>query len=263
MPAQLSWYAVVRCDAFTDFLPVFASDWASRAPGATVTLTPLGTGKEKLAMSHDTRDQRTKVLTDGPAHATRTLLLAHGAGAGMESDFMCAIARGLGANGIRVTRFEFPYMIRAAETGVRRPPDREPVLRQCWEEMIRGYPADRLVIGGKSLGGRIASMLADDFAVSGLVCLGYPFHPAGRPDRLRTSHLRAIRVPTLILQGERDRLGNKQEVATYPLSETIQIHWLQDGDHDLVPRKRSGVSRQHNWEETVRITADFIHHLPH
>ena len=205
----------------------------------------------------------TKVLTDGPAHANRTLLLAHGAGTGMESDFMRTIASGIAAKGIRVARFEFPYMIRAAETGVRRPPDREPVLRQCWEDLIRDYPADRLVIGGKSLGGRIASLLADDLAVAGLVCLGYPFHPVGRPERLRTSHLQAIRVPTLILQGERDRLGNKQEVATYPLSGLIQIHWLPDGDHDLVPRKRSGFSRRENWDEAVRITADFIHHLPH
>lgn len=203
------------------------------------------------------------VLIDGPAQATHTFLLAHGSGAGMASDFMQTMAVGLAAEGIRVARFEFPYMMRTAATGVRRPPDREPVLRQRWEEIIRDFPAEQLIIGGKSLGGRIASLIADDCGAAGLICLGYPFHPAGRPERLRTTHLRTLRVPTLIAQGERDRLGNKQEVANYPLSDQIQLQWLPDGDHDLVPRKRSGRSRQQNWKDTIRMAADFIRQLPH
>ncbi|MEE3373102.1 MAG: alpha/beta family hydrolase [Planctomycetota bacterium] len=213
-------------------------------------------------MPHHTSKPRPTVLTDGPRRASHSLLLAHGAGAGMRSEFMCAIATGLGKAGIRVTRFEFPYMLRTADTGVRRPPDREPVLRERWQEMIHACAADNLVIGGKSLGGRIASLVASDFRVAGLVCLGYPFHPVGRPTRLRTAHLETLRVPTLILQGERDRLGNQQEVAGYTLSDRIQVQWLTDGDHDLVPRKQSGRSRQHNWEEAVRLTAEFIHRLP-
>ena len=214
-------------------------------------------------MSPPSTDPLANVLVDGPPQATHTLLLAHGAGAGMASDFMHTIASGIAAEGIRVARFEFPYMVRTAETGVRRPPDREPVLRQRWQEIIRCFPAEVLILGGKSLGGRIASLLADDCGAAGLICLGYPFHPAGRPAQLRTSHLRTLRVPTLILQGERDRLGNKQEVASYPLSDRIQLQWLPDGDHDLVPRKRSGRSRQDNWEDTIRMAAKFIHELPH
>ena len=214
-------------------------------------------------MSPPSTDPLANVLVDGPPQATHTLLLAHGAGAGMASDFMHTMAAGIAAAGIRVARFEFPYMVRTAETGVRRPPDREPVLRQRWQEIIRSFPAEVLILGGKSLGGRIASLLADDCGAAGLICLGYPFHPAGRPAQLRTSHLRTLRVPTLILQGERDRLGNKQEVASYPLSDRIQVQWLPDGDHDLVPRKRSGRSRQDNWEDTIRMAATFIHELPH
>ncbi|MBB76329.1 MAG: alpha/beta hydrolase [Planctomycetaceae bacterium] len=213
-------------------------------------------------MSRRTRQTRITVINDGPRHATHTLLLAHGAGAGMGSEFMRTVATGLGDSGIRVTRFEFPYMTRTTETGVRRPPDHETVLRECWQEVIHAFPAETLVIGGKSLGGRIASLVADEMPVAGLVCLGYPFHPAGRPDRLRTAHLQTLRVPTLILQGERDRLGNKHEVATYALSDRIQVQWLTDGDHDLVPRKRSGRTRQHNWDQAVRMTAEFILHLP-
>ena len=214
-------------------------------------------------MSPRSTDPLANVLVDGPAQATHTLLLAHGAGAGMASDFMHTMAAGIAAAGIRVARCEFPYMVRTAETGVRRPPDREPVLRQRWQEIIRSFPAEVLILGGKSLGGRIASLLADDCGAAGLICLGYPFHPAGRPAQLRTSHLRTLRVPTLILQGERDRLGTKQEVASYPLSDRIQVQWLPDGDHDLVPRKRSGRSRQDNWEDTIRMAATFIHELPH
>jgi predicted alpha/beta-hydrolase family hydrolase len=117
-------------------------------------------------------------------------------------------------------------------------------------------------IGGKSMGGRIASMLADDLhdegLVAGLVCLGYPFHPPGRPQNLRTAHLEHLRAPALICQGERDTFGNREEVGGYPLSPAITIHWAPDGDHSLKPRVKSG----HTWEENIhnaaRAIADFI-----
>jgi predicted alpha/beta-hydrolase family hydrolase len=149
------------------------------------------------------------MIFDGPA-AGPAVALAHGAGAPMDSPFMNTIAAGLGAAGIRVARFEFPYMRRPRETGERRPPDREPALRQAWLEAIAALGgAERLVIGGKSMGGRMASLVADEAAVRGLVCLGYPFHPPGQPDRLRTAHLRELRTPTLIVQGTRDALGSR------------------------------------------------------
>ena len=98
-----------------------------------------------------------------------------------------------------------------------------------------------LVIGGKSMGGRIASMVADDLyrsgQIAGLLCLGYPFHPMGKPTQLRTAHLSAIETPTLICQGTRDAFGTREEVAGYSLSPEIDIFWLEDGDHDLKPRK--------------------------
>ncbi|MDP2327537.1 MAG: alpha/beta fold hydrolase, partial [Dehalococcoidia bacterium] len=134
-------------------------------------------------------------LIEGPARARRTLVLAHGAGAAMDTPFMDTIAAGVAAAGIRVVRFEFPYMA-ARRQGRRPPPDRPTVFQRTWHEVVAalGKP-ERLVIGGKSMGGRIASMVADDLGVAGLVCLGYPFHPLGRPDSLRVAHLEALRTP--------------------------------------------------------------------
>lgn len=104
-----------------------------------------------------------------------------------------------------------------------------------------------LVIGGKSMGGRVASMVADELhaagAIAGLLCLGYPFHPPGKPDQLRTAHLERLQTPALICQGARDPFGSREEVAGYALSDSLEIVWLEDGDHDLKPRKRvSGLS---------------------
>ena len=102
-------------------------------------------------------------------------------------------------------------------------------------------PKGPLVIGGKSMGGRVASMIADQLhasgRIAGLLCLGYPFHPIGKPDQLRTAHLVEMRTPTLIVQGTRDLFGTREEVANYKLSKAIEIFWLEDGDHDLKPRK--------------------------
>lgn len=181
-------------------------------------------------------------LIEGPARARRTLVLAHGAGAAMDTPFMDAIASSVAVAGIRVVRFEFPYMA-ARREGRRPPPDREPVLRRSWEEVVAalGRP-ERLVIGGKSMGGRIASMVADGLGVAGLVCLGYPFHPPGKPEVLRVAHLETLRTPALIVQGERDPMGARAEVEGYRLSPAIRLHWLVDGDHSFKPRKASGAT---------------------
>ena len=152
----------------------------------------------------------TEFLFDGPKGAARTVALAHGAGAPMDSPFMAAFAAGL-ARGVRVARFEFPYMAGRRE-GRRRGPDSPRVLRETWLSVITALGGKRTVIGGKSLGGRVASMVADEAGVAGLLCLGYPFHPPGRPEKLRTAHLASLRTPTLILQGARDSLGNRADV---------------------------------------------------
>ena len=135
-----------------------------------------------------------ELLVDGPADAALTIALAHGAGAGMDSPFMEFFAKGLGQRGLRVVRFEFPYMSSFRNTGKRKPPDREPVLRAAWFKVVEKLGAKGLVIGGKSMGGRIASLIADDARVAGLVCLGYPFHPVGKPERLRVKHLQTLKT---------------------------------------------------------------------
>jgi predicted alpha/beta-hydrolase family hydrolase len=194
---------------------------------------------------------------DGPA--VQTIVLAHGAGAPMDSAFMNTVAQALTAGGVRVARFEFPYMRRLRETGERRPPDREPVLREAWHAVLAALGgAERLVIGGKSMGGRMASLIADEAGVRGLICLGYPFHPPGKPDRLRTAHLAALRTPTLIVQGTRDALGTREEVRGYDLSPAIRIAWMEDGDHSLKPRVSSGRTGPQNIQEAVAEMLGFV-----
>jgi hypothetical protein len=149
-------------------------------------------------------------------------------------------------------------MAERRQTGKRRPPDREPVLRRTWLEVIAAVDARPLIIGGKSMGGRIASLIADEAEVAGLVCLGYPFHPTRKPDQLRVEHLRAIRTPTLILQGERDAFGSAEEVRGYKLSSQVRLHWLPDGDHSFKPRSSSGRTQDENWRDAISVTADFV-----
>jgi len=202
-----------------------------------------------------------KLRHDGPPEAPATVILAHGAGAGMDSPAMVAFAEGLAAAGLHAVRFEFPYMQRRRETGKRGGPDRAPVLLESWRGVIDGFDRRRLIIGGKSMGGRIASMVADDAGVRGLVCLGYPFHPPGRPEKLRTEHLAGLQTPTLIVQGTRDPFGNAGEVPDYELSSAIAVHWLEDGDHSFKPRKSSGRTLAQNIEEAVAAIAGFIEGL--
>lgn len=199
-----------------------------------------------------------ELLSDGPRDARATIILAHGAGAAMDTPFMNAMAAGLAARNLRVVRFEFPYMAARRQAGKGGPPDREPVLRQTWHEVIEQVSSPTLFIGGKSMGGRIASLLADEVKPAGLICLGYPFHPTGKPKQLRTAHLAELRTPTLILQGERDPFGTQAEVAGYALSKKIKLHWLPDGDHSFKPRKSSGKIEQDNWQEAVAAIAAFV-----
>lgn len=187
----------------------------------------------------------TLFLFDGPEHASVTVLLAHGAGAPMDSASLTATAKALAAAGLRVARFEFRYMAGRRSGEGRKPPPRAETLKPEYLAAIAALAATRpLVIGGKSMGGRVASMVADELfaagAIAGLLCLGYPFHPPGRPEQLRTKHLADLRTPTLVCQGTRDEFGTRDEVETYTLSDRIELLWLEDGDHDLKPRK--GVS---------------------
>lgn len=170
-------------------------------------------------------------------------------------------AQGLAARGWRVLRFEFDYMAARRRDGRKRPPDRQEQLFASWRAAVRGIPPERLVVGGKSLGGRMASMLAAELGARACLCLGYPFHPAGKPERLRIAHLQAISVPTLIAQGSRDSLGTREEVAGYPLGRRVALHWAEDGNHDLAPRKASGRSREQNWEEALAALDGFLREI--
>jgi uncharacterized protein len=183
-----------------------------------------------------------KFLFDGPDNAAVTVLLAHGAGAPMDSASLSASTRALAAAGLRVVRFEFDYMASRRTLPTKRPPPRAEKLESEYIAAIDGLGAPRpLIVGGKSMGGRVASMIADQLyqsgRISGLLCLGYPFHPIGKPDQLRTAHLGDMQTPTLIVQGTRDPFGTREEVVSYKLSRSIEILWLEDGDHDLKPRK--------------------------
>ena len=185
----------------------------------------------------------TEFLELGPRSANATILFAHGAGAPMDSTAMTSIAEALAAQGLRVVRFEFSYMANRRAEGTRKPPPRAEKLNSEYLGAIDALHVDGpLIIAGKSMGGRVASMIADGLfevdRIAGLLCVGYPFHPIGKPEKLRTEHLQDLRTPTLICQGTRDQFGSKDEVSTYDLSSAIQISWFEDGDHDLKPRKR-------------------------
>lgn len=202
------------------------------------------------------------LLIDGAREDAQTIVLAHGAGAPMDSPFMNTIAEGLARNWIRVVRFEFRYMKARREGGRRGAPDREPVLIEAWREVIaRLGGGARLVIGGKSLGGRIASMVADDAGARGVVCLGYPFHPPGQPARSRVKHLETLRTPALIVQGTRDMFGQPEEVKDYKLSRQIRIEWIEDGDHSLKPRARSRRTEADNLAAAIAAVSGFVKEL--
>lgn len=198
----------------------------------------------------------------------RVVILAHGAGAAMDTPFLETFAVGLAAAGWLVVRFEFPYMAsRRGADGKRRPPDRQPALLDCWRQTIAAVRARwqprHLVLAGKSMGGRMASLIADEQQVDALVVLGYPFHPAGKPEALegRCQHLGALQTPALICQGTRDALGGYQTVAPLALSSSIVIHWLEDGDHSFKPRRASGRSEVQAFDEAITAMTGFLQSL--
>jgi predicted alpha/beta-hydrolase family hydrolase len=202
---------------------------------------------------------------DGPVY-----IFAHGAGADMNSEFMTQVAERLAEKGIRVIRFNFPYMIKRAEDGKRRPPDRAPKLLAAYEEVIKQLDCP-VVIGGKSMGGRMSSMLlaenadraeAERLPVLGSACMGFPFHAPGKDPKDRLNHLQNLVEPLLIVQGTRDTMGTKEDVEDYLKAErinsSIQMNWLEDGNHDLKPRKASGFSHQEHIGSAIDQVAEFV-----
>ena len=199
-----------------------------------------------------------RYLIDGAGDGRPTLVLAHGAGAPMDHPWMDRVCTLIAEQGVRTVRFEFPYMAVRRISGKRPGPNPARVLEAIWREVIGELGAEGLVIGGKSMGGRSASMVAEEAGVAGVVCFGYPFHPPGRPEKMRTAHLEAIQTPVLIVQGERDTFGRPEEVAGYDLSEQVRLHWMADGDHSLKPRKASGRTEGENLAEAAVEAARFV-----
>ena len=201
-----------------------------------------------------------------------TLILAHGAGAAMDSDFMNAQTAALNDCGIDVVRFEFPYMQQRRATGKKRPPDRQPVLLAHWHSVcstVAAWQTPELAqlagpiwIGGKSMGGRMATLAANElvekFGLAGVCCFGFPFYPPGKTGQSRIEHLLTTAVPTLIVQGTRDPFGKPQQIDPLPLSEQVSITWLEAGDHDFKPTVRSGFSQSQHIKSAADAVRQFI-----
>jgi predicted alpha/beta-hydrolase family hydrolase len=177
----------------------------------------------------------------------------------MDGAVMNRVAHGFAAAQIRVVRFEFPYMA-ARRRGERRgAPDRQPLLLDCWRDVVSELGGgNRLVLGGKSLGGRMATMIADEVGARGVLCFGYPFHPPGQPAKLRTAHLETLRTPLLIVQGSRDPFGSEEEVGTYALSASIRVEWIPGGDHSFKPRAGSSLTERENLETAIGAGVRFV-----
>jgi predicted alpha/beta-hydrolase family hydrolase len=211
------------------------------------------------------------LLTEGSPAFEAHIVLAHGAGEPMTSPFMERITALLVERSVAVSRFEFVYMAGRREDGKRRPPPKAERLVDEFKDAIAALraglrPATKLLIGGKSMGGRVASLVADELygenQIVGLVCLGYPFHPPGKPEALRTAHLEHLHCRALIVQGERDPFGSRSEVEALQLSPSIRFLWAGDGDHDLGPRGGSGFTRAGNLAAAADAIAAFAAELP-
>jgi len=208
----------------------------------------------------------TEIVND-VASPIAQVVFAHGAGADMHHEFMEQVTLLLNEADINVLRFNFPYMDKRIEFGKRYPPDRMPTLIECYQSIVNHLVSEQkstlpLFIGGKSMGSRVAVTLAENTEIStyiqGVFCLGYPFHPAKKVDKLRLEPLQLTNSPVLIVQGERDTLGSKDEISDYDISPLCQCVFLPDGDHSLKPRVKSGFTHQQHIERAVFEIIQFI-----
>ena len=210
------------------------------------------------------------MLTDlefrGPHRgADRAVLLAHGAGADMHAATLTTVAEALAAARVPSLRFNFPY--RAAG---RRAPDRAPVLEAAVREAAAalahrtGLRPERLVLGGPSMGGRIASMVAAEAGALGLVLLGYPLHPPGRATQLRVDHFTRLHMPALFVSGTRDAFGTPAELKRHArkLKGPVSFHWVDTGDHGFKPLKSSGSTLDEVLAEVSAAVTAWVTGLP-
>ena len=197
------------------------------------------------------------------------IIFAHGAGADMHHEFMEQVSELFNKANINVLRFNFPFMDKRIELGKRYPPDRMPKLIDCYKRVVNEFfikgnyqPKLPVFIGGKSMGSRVATMIASDdemaTEIQGVFCIGYPFHPPKKPEKLRLEPLQNTKKSVLILQGDRDTLGSQVEIAQYDVSSLCQFVFLPDADHSLKPRVKSGYTHQQHIETAVNTIAQFI-----
>ena len=193
------------------------------------------------------------------------LVFAHGAGADMNSSFMDDMSALLLNRNISVMKFNFPYMDKRVQDGKRRPPDRMPVLLETLSQQLKGLASELpTFLGGKSMGSRVcATWLAQTDKSSfetilGLIAIGYPFHPIGKPEKLRLAPLQENPRPALVIQGDRDKLGCETEIAGYDLPLSCKVKFMSDGDHDLKPRVKSGFTHQQHIERASALIEQFI-----
>ncbi|GAA5219184.1 alpha/beta family hydrolase [Corallincola platygyrae] len=204
-------------------------------------------------------DVNPNILVNGAEQPIARLLLAHGAGAGMSHDFMSRLAEALSNQHLEVVRFNFDYMVQALEQQKKRPPDRLPKLVDCMtrvgEQLDHNLP---LFVAGKSMGSRVACLVAEGLSARGVIAYGYPFHPPGKPERLRRDELEASAADIFVLQGERDPFGRSDEWSGFQLPEHVSLVAVKDGEHSFKPTKKSGVTQDDNIVFAAEQTARFI-----
>lgn len=189
-------------------------------------------------------------------------LFSHGSGAPMDSPFMERITEMLFEQGICAVRFEFPYMAERRTSGAKRPPPAaEKLLPDFLEKitLLKNVSKRPLFIGGKSMGGRVAAMIgcAPPKAVRGVICFGYPLHPPGAPEDLRSLPLEKAVTPTLVCQGERDPFGKRDDFARFIPSDRVTVEWMESGDHDFVPLQSAMTTHQRNILRAAQLAAEF------
>lgn len=208
----------------------------------------VAVGENEVSVLHETA---TSGATVG------TFVCAHGAGGNMHDRGMQAVAKELRGRGLDVVRFNFVYSEKKSGR-----PDPMPLLQSCIRAVVGAVSATRLIIGGRSMGGRAASMLAaEGFAADGLLLLAYPLHPAGKPEQLRDAHLPHIVVPTLCLNGTRDALcrPDLMEAVLPRLGSNFEMHWLEGADHSFHVLKSSGRTDADVMAEIGETTSAWCH----
>lgn len=200
------------------------------------------------------------VMVDGPEQSGQRVILAHGAGSAMDSVLLNGVTRNLVQHGVCVVRFEFPYMAaRRADKTMRRPPDPTAVLLDTWRAVFAQQRGPgKTLVGGHSMGGRMASMVADELGAHALCCMAYPWHPPAKPTQLRTAHLAGLRTPAVMVCGTRDEFGSPDEVGAYAFSPAVRVHWLADADHSFRSRKASGRTVADNLRDAADVMVELL-----